>query len=120
MSEFKKTICLDFDGVIHSYVSGWKGASNIPDLPVVGTKEAIEKLRETWKVVVYSSRSSQEGGLEAMKEWFKEHDIEVDDLCAHKPPAFVYVDDRGVTFKGCWNTLISDINGFQQWQKAGV
>lgn len=32
----KPILCLDFDGVIHSYSSGWKGADVIPDPPVAG------------------------------------------------------------------------------------
>lgn len=28
------TVSFDFDGVIHSYRSGWKGAAVIPDPPV--------------------------------------------------------------------------------------
>ena len=30
---FKPTIILDFDGVIHSYTSGWQGADVIGDPP---------------------------------------------------------------------------------------
>ena len=116
----KKTLCLDFDGVIHSYTSGWKGASNIPDEPVKGTREAIEKLRENWEVVVYSSRSGQEGGLEAMKVWLNKYEIKVDKICEHKPPAFIYVDDRGVTFTGNWDKLIEDCNNFIHWMKLPV
>lgn len=116
----KRTICLDFDGVIHGYQSGWKGAHIIPDMPVTGTKEAIEKLRETWKVVVYSSRSGQEGGKAAMAEWITKHGIEVDELADHKPPAFIYVDDRGVTFNGNWQDCIEAINSFTHWQKLPV
>lgn len=29
-------LCLDFDGVCHSYTSGWKGAAVIPDPAVPG------------------------------------------------------------------------------------
>ncbi len=29
----KQTVVFDFDGVIHSYTSGWKGATVIPDPP---------------------------------------------------------------------------------------
>lgn len=39
----KQTVVFDFDGVIHSYTSGWKGATVIPDPPVPGIKEAIKK-----------------------------------------------------------------------------
>ena len=47
MSEkFKKIVVMDFDGVIHSYKSGWKGVTEIPDPPVEGVKEFIEELRK--------------------------------------------------------------------------
>ena len=42
----KKTVVFDFDGVIHSYTSGWQGVCLIPDEPVIGIKEAIESIRE--------------------------------------------------------------------------
>src|SRR5882672_3079773 len=32
----KPILCLDFDGVLHSYSSGWKGADVIPDAPTPG------------------------------------------------------------------------------------
>ena len=35
----KKTVVFDFDGVIHSYKSGWQGSATIiPDPPVPGIK----------------------------------------------------------------------------------
>ena len=37
----KKTVVFDFDGVIHSYTSGWKGESVITDPPVPRIKEAM-------------------------------------------------------------------------------
>ena len=37
----KPILCLDFDGVIHSYSSGWKGAAVIPDPPVDGAMRFI-------------------------------------------------------------------------------
>jgi hypothetical protein len=109
-----KTICLDFDGVIHSYRSGWKGESNIPDPPIHGVREAISHLRKRYRVVIHSSRSATEEGCDAIRKWLARHDIEVDDVCMHKPPALVYVDDRAIPFTGDWQQTIADINDFRK------
>ena len=37
-----KILCLDFDGVIHSFTSGWRGAGIIPDPPVPGALDFIK------------------------------------------------------------------------------
>ncbi|MDC3414536.1 hypothetical protein NC797_16665 [Aquibacillus sp. 3ASR75-11] len=44
MGKNKRTIVFDFDGVINSYRSGWKGAEVLPDPPVSSMKETIEEL----------------------------------------------------------------------------
>ncbi len=84
----KKTVIIDFDGVLHSYVSGWKGAATIPDDPTPGAKEAMAKLRETYTVVVVSSRCHQAGGVHAIKNWLDLHGIVVDDVTNDKPPHY--------------------------------
>jgi hypothetical protein len=109
-----KTVCLDFDGVIHSYRSGWRGAANIPDPPIHGVREAIGHLRKTYRVVIHSARSRTDEGRAAMTQWLEKHNIEVDEICAHKPPAFVYVDDRAIPFKGEWSQTIAEINDFRK------
>ena len=114
----KQTIILDFDGVIHSYQSGWKGASVIPDPPTEGAKEAIAKLRETYIVAVVSSRTHQEGGIEAIGKWLELHGIIVDDIPNHKPPHIVTVDDRAFRFEGDWNSVIEGISAASvPWNK---
>ena len=51
----KKTVVFDFDGVIHSYTSGWQGIGNIPDPVVPGIQSAISTLRmEGYEVIVVS------------------------------------------------------------------
>lgn len=116
----KLTICLDFDGVIHGYQSGWKGAHTIPDDVVPGTKEAIIRLRKIFTVKVFSARCGIEGGADAIRDFLIKHDIEVDDVPLTKPPSFVYVDDRGVTFTGDWDKCITDVLNFKQWQRQEV
>lgn len=69
----KPILCLDFDGVIHSYTSGWKGATIIPDDPVPGALEFIVNMQKTFTVAILSSRSHQFGGRRAMKKWLLKH-----------------------------------------------
>ena len=109
-----KTVCLDFDGVIHSYRSGWQGETTIPDPPIHGVRDAIRQLRRRYRVVVNSARGATEEGCEAIRRWLEKHDIEVDEVCREKPPAFVYVDDRAIPFTGDWEQAIADINDFRR------
>lgn len=69
----KPILVLDFDGVIHSYSSGWKGASTIPDPPVPGAIEFILSAMDKYSIAILSSRSHQWGGKRAMKKWLREH-----------------------------------------------
>ena len=109
-----KTVCLDFDGVIHSYRSGWQGESNIPDPPIHGVRDAIRHLRKRYRVVIHSARTSSEEGIAAVRLWLAKHEIEVDDICKTKPPAHVYVDDRAIAFDGEWEQTIAAINDFRR------
>ena len=63
---FKPILCLDFDGVIHSYTSRWQGAGVIPDPPVDGAIAFMLGALDRFDVVIFSSRSNQPGGLSAM------------------------------------------------------
>jgi hypothetical protein len=110
----RRTICLDFDGVIHSYRSGWCGAEVIPDPPIHGTREAIARLRKTYRVVIHSARCATEEGCAAIEAWLQKHSIEVDEICRYKPPASVYIDDRAIPFRGDWDDVISDVHQFRR------
>lgn len=68
----KQILCLDFDGVCHSYASGWKGADIIPDDPVPGLFEFLEQASPVFDIQVFSSRSNQPGGIIDMQSWFYE------------------------------------------------
>ena len=109
------TVVFDFDGVIHSYKSGWKGVTEIPDPPVSGIKEAINKIREKFNVVVVSTRCISPEGIKAVKNWLNKYNIVVDDIAAEKPPAICYVDDRAICFNGNAAMLPDLVKNFKAW-----
>ncbi len=66
----KPILCLDFDGVCHSYASGWKGAAIITDPAVPGLFDFLLEASRRFEIQVFSSRSLQAGGIAAMVSWF--------------------------------------------------
>ena len=123
----KPILCLDFDGVIHSYTSGWKGARNIPDPPVDGALNfIIDAIEAGWDVVIHSSRARYFGGISAMRAWLRNYagnqwDTMGPSFCdvrfvRWKPPAVVTLDDRGLTFTGRWPSLES-LKAFKPWNR---
>ncbi len=116
----KPILCLDFDGVLHSYYTKWQGASIIPDPPVPGAAEFLTAALEHFTVAVYSSRSHQPGGREAMRFWMIEHfgndTANRVTFPTEKPAAFVTLDDRALTFDGTWPDARELLN-FKPWNK---
>jgi hypothetical protein len=129
----KPILCLDFDGVIHSYTSGWKGADVIPDPPVPGALLFMYEAQEHFTVAVFSSRSNQPHGVYAMKKYIRKYAIGMIDegmfhddpnLCwldqiewpTEKPAAFITIDDRALTFDGTWPSL-ETLKAFKPWNK---
>ena len=73
MKDKKPILCIDFDGVIHAYTSGWQGPRNIPDDIIPGAIEFLDKATGHFKVCIYSSRSRYLGAKRAMKKWIRAH-----------------------------------------------
>ena len=121
-------LCLDFDGVVHSYSSGWQGANFIPDPPVEGAIGFMLNALNHFDVVIFSSRSNQRGGLKAMQAWLRKHadaawwespagpGLEDVRFVTEKPSAMVTLDDRALTFDGTWPTIES-LKEFRPWNK---
>lgn len=113
---YKPTICIDFDGVIHSYDRGWQDGEIYGDV-VPGFFEWAREAGHKFRLVIYSSRSKDPELLEAMQVWLAtQHRIwAVPGLAnygwpfiefAHeKPAAFLTIDDRAIRFDGKWDAF---------------
>lgn len=116
-----KTVVFDFDGVIHSYTSGWLGETTIPDPPVPGIREDLKEIHSAgYEVVVVSTRCATEKGKGAIEAWLYNNGLReyIDKVCKEKPPAIAYIDDRAICFDGHPETLLRKIQNFQPWYKT--
>lgn len=129
-------ICVDFDGVIHSYSSGWQGVDVIPDDPVPGAiewlmdhlqvPEGVCAMAEPYKgpeVQIYSSRSKDPSGVRAMQAWLIKHGMRSEYITdgilkfpTQKPAAFLTIDDRAICFNGKFPTS-EEMMAFKPWNK---
>lgn len=128
-------ICVDFDGVIHSYKSGWQGVAVIPDEPVPGAIEWLMAhlpvpdafgMAPEYKgpeVQIYSSRSKSWFGRRAMKKWLIKHGLHpayiydgILKFPVKKPAAFLTIDDRAICFNGTFPTA-KEMMSFKPWNK---
>lgn len=126
----KPILCIDFDGVVHSYASGWKGVDVILDPVVPGFFEWTRMASQFFELCIYSSRSKEPAGRKAMSRWLVDRffeaypggstkdssstpegtitfmfpDGEHSELTiSHsKPAAFLTIDDRAIRFEGNW------------------
>jgi hypothetical protein len=126
---FRKVLCFDFDGVLHSYTSGWLGPDVVADRPVPGAMQALMMYwKAGFKIAVFSSRSGQFGGIAAMKSALRGWAIDVFDTGeaeellgdidypTTKPPAWLTIDDRAITFRGAFPTP-DFVDCFKSWNK---
>jgi hypothetical protein len=129
MTDFKPILCIDFDGVIHDYRRGWQGGEIYGDV-VPGFFEWAEDASKHFNLVIYSSRSKTPEGIEAMIKWFLDQRAKVQgvsipleptfqfEFADKKPPAFVTIDDRAITFDGDWsNPMLQPValKNFKPW-----
>lgn len=108
----RKTVAVDFDGVIHAYTSPWVAPHVIPDGPVEGAIEWLYSTIQRLDVVIFSTRCRTWRGRRAMRRWLKKHaeglwreslglrGLEDIRFSYRKIPALVYLDDRARRFEG--------------------
>ena len=122
----KETLALDFDGVIHDdYLRSAGGDDGdemydgtIYEEPFDGVEEALIKLSNSYRIVIYTckanpSRPLIEGktGTELIQEWLKEYNLDkyISAIEFEKPHARYYIDDKGYRFEN-WEDTMNFLN----------
>ena len=111
----KLSVVFDFDGVISENKNGWQGVSVIDEKPVLGIKNAIDEIRQYYKVIVLSHRCSTEKGVKVLQEWLDGYEIKYDGLTDKKPEAVAYIDDKAICFNGNAKNLLKEIQSLESW-----
>ena len=126
----RKTVCVDFDGVIHSYTTPWQKPWIIPDPPVPGAIDfLLDLLCANYRVVICSARCNSWRGRRAVDAWLRKHSGNLYDtmgpsICeievtSRKPGAIVYIDDRALRFDGRWPGVESLAN-MRPWNRPDL
>ena len=120
-----KTICIDFDGVLHDYSKGWQGV-DVFSGAVDGASEGTHQLKEAgWIIIIFTTRND----TPALRKWLADNGIAFDYINYNpnqpvesekgKLIADIYLDDRGLRFDGDWKKTIIQIGAFCPWQECG-
>ena len=101
-----RTVALDFDGVLHSYVRGFTGVMP-KDPPVPGAQKFVEDLiLNGYTIVIFSHRAVEPDGQVGIQEWLEKWDFpEGIAVTATKPPAI----------RAALARASSAVSGFRFW-----
>ena len=107
-----KTVCVDFDGVIHEY-KGWNGFLPTGE-PIPGAREFLANLAARYQVVIHTSRKP-----EYVWPWLTRYAMTdmVYEVTNTKVPAIAYVDDRAVRFDGDFDKALREISSPAHWEE---
>jgi adenylylsulfate kinase-like enzyme len=92
----RKTLAVDFDGVIHKYSRGFQGLDNAYDPPMEGAMEVLQRLKDSGYVLkIMSSRPAL-----VIEEWLEKYEMThlFEAVSNSKFAATIYLDDRGFHF----------------------
>ena len=114
-----RSICVDFDRVLHSYTTPWAGTTVIPDPPNKGAFQWLTEVVQHYDVHIFSARCQDAHGVSAIVMWMRKHGL-TEEVIAKlhfplgKQSALLYIDDRGFQFQGRFPTL-EEIKAFKPW-----
>lgn len=106
MSRDKRTIAVDFDGVLHEY-NGYQ--NGLIQGAQAGAWEAVKHLRQQGHtVVVFTTRSA-----DLVARWLKDHGFPELEVSNVKRPFWAIVDDRAIRFDGNWERTLAELEDFE-------
>lgn len=112
MSNLKKTLLIDLDGVLNQY----EGNFDITYIPPIknGAEEFIKKLSENYELKLFTTRNRL-----LTAKWLMDNNLDkcFTDITNVKDPAFLIIDDRCIKFQGDYETLYNEIENFRVWYK---
>lgn len=115
----RKTVCVDFDGVIHPYTNGWQGIDPTIEAPVKGIREELDRLKDNGFIIaVLTTRAQSRIGIDAVKHYLDTWRVPYDKITATKIGAICYIDDRAVLFDGDATGLADKVISFKSWTES--
>ena len=113
MSNYKKKILIDLDGVLNKYGKEKYDENYIPEIKD-GAKEFIEKLSEVAELYLFTSRN-----LMLSAKWLIENKIDkyFKNVTNVKLPSFLYIDDRAICFNGNFEKTYNEVLEFKPYWK---
>ncbi len=109
---YKRTILIDLDGVLNEY-NGNFDENFIPEIKT-GAKEFITNLSQYYEIKLFTTRNKL-----LTAKWLINNNLDkyISDITNVKELAWLYVDDRCLTFDGDYNHLFKKIIDFKAWYK---
>lgn len=107
----RKTICVDFNGVLDTYV-GWRGKDFMYPMRK-GADFFLKTLNELgYKVVIMTASDPLQ-----VTDWLIENNISqyVAEVTDHKIPAIIYIDDRAIEFRGDFQDTLYKVRIFKTY-----
>ena len=113
MSNHKKRILIDLDGVLNKYGKEPFDENHIPEIKE-GAIEFLQELSTFAELYLFTSRN-----LLLSAKWLLDNNLDLyfKDITNTKIPAFLYIDDRCICFEGNYNQTLNNIKSFKVFWK---
>lgn len=103
----RRTIYLDFDGVLNTY-KNWV-CDDYLYTPQDNVEQFLKNLNKSYKIVIFTARNTV-----YVKTWLIKYNLwkYVKNVTNIKGPAFFYIDDRCIRFSGSYKELSKQLTDF--------